>query len=73
MMVFSEAISNNHYCTKFGLIYVWLLLNICRHLGVALELLVKLVRTFGPMIHSTVSAGPCVGVDLEAEQRYCFR
>ncbi|OEL15343.1 Katanin p80 WD40 repeat-containing subunit B1-like protein [Dichanthelium oligosanthes] len=41
-----------------------------RHLGVSLELLVKLVRTFGPMIHSTVSAGPSsVGVDLEAEQR----
>lgn len=47
-------------------------LNICRHLGVSLELLVKLVRTFGPVIHSTVSAGPSsVGVDLEAEQRYC--
>ncbi|AQK47263.1 Katanin p80 WD40 repeat-containing subunit B1-like protein, partial [Zea mays] len=43
--------------------------KIDRHLGVALELLVKLVRTFGPMIHSTVSSGPCVGVDLEAEQR----
>nr|CAB3488684.1 unnamed protein product [Digitaria exilis] len=41
-----------------------------RHLGVSVELLVKLVRTFGPMIHSTVSAGPSsVGVDLEAEQR----
>ncbi|CAL5029252.1 unnamed protein product [Urochloa decumbens] len=41
-----------------------------RHLGVSLELLVKLVRTFGPMIHSTVSSGPSsVGVDLEAEQR----
>jgi katanin p80 WD40 repeat-containing subunit B1 len=49
-------------------------LNICRHLGVSLELLVKLVRTLGPMIHMTVSAGPSsVGVDLEAEQRYCFR
>ncbi|ONM12112.1 Katanin p80 WD40 repeat-containing subunit B1-like protein [Zea mays] len=43
--------------------------KIDRHLVVALELLVKLVRTFGPMIHSTVSSGPCVGVDLEAEQR----
>ncbi|XP_062227138.1 katanin p80 WD40 repeat-containing subunit B1 homolog KTN80.4-like isoform X2 [Phragmites australis] len=40
-----------------------------RHLGVSLELLVKLVRTFGPVIHSTVSAGPSVGVDLQAEQR----
>ncbi|BAF16181.2 Os04g0677700, partial [Oryza sativa Japonica Group] len=44
-----------------------------RHLGVSLELLVKLVRTFGSVIHSTVSAGPSsVGVDLQAEQRYYF-
>ncbi|RLN06950.1 hypothetical protein C2845_PM11G24540 [Panicum miliaceum] len=35
-----------------------------------IELLVKLVRTFGPMIHSTVSAGPSVGVNLEAEQLF---
>ncbi|VAH54337.1 unnamed protein product [Triticum turgidum subsp. durum] len=41
-----------------------------RHLAVSLELVVKLVRTFGPVIHSTVSVGPSsVGVDLEAEQR----
>ncbi|KAL5215447.1 hypothetical protein ABZP36_006848 [Zizania latifolia] len=41
-----------------------------RHLGVSLELLVKLIRTFGEVIHSTVSAGPSsVGVDLQAEQR----
>ncbi|XP_020115278.1 katanin p80 WD40 repeat-containing subunit B1 homolog isoform X2 [Ananas comosus] len=40
-----------------------------RHLGVSLEMLHKLVRTFGPVIHSTLSAGPSVGVDLQAEQR----
>ncbi|XP_074579055.1 katanin p80 WD40 repeat-containing subunit B1 homolog KTN80.4-like [Curcuma longa] len=40
-----------------------------RHLGVALEMLLKLVRIFGPVIHSTMSAGPSVGVDLQAEQR----
>jgi katanin p80 WD40 repeat-containing subunit B1 len=35
---------------------------------------VKLIRTFGPVIHSTVSAGlSSVGVDLQAEQRYCFQ
>ena len=45
----------------------------CRHVAVSLELVVKLVRTFGPVIHSTVSAGPSsVGVDLQAEQRYYF-
>nr|XP_010940397.1 katanin p80 WD40 repeat-containing subunit B1 homolog isoform X2 [Elaeis guineensis] len=40
-----------------------------RHLGISLEMLLKLVRTFGPVIYSTLSAGPSVGVDLQAEQR----
>ncbi|KAJ4773730.1 hypothetical protein LUZ62_062552 [Rhynchospora pubera] len=41
-----------------------------RHLTVTLELLIKLVGTFGSMIHSTVAAGPSsVGVDLQMEQR----
>ncbi|XP_073014477.1 katanin p80 WD40 repeat-containing subunit B1 homolog KTN80.4-like isoform X1 [Typha latifolia] len=40
-----------------------------RHLGVSLEMLLKLVRIFGPVIHSTLSSGPSVGVDLQAEQR----
>ena len=33
-------------------------------------LLLTLVRIFGPVIHSTLSAGPSVGVDLQAEQRF---
>lgn len=33
-------------------------------------MLLKLVRIFGPVIHSTLSASPSVGVDLQAEQRY---
>ncbi|URE30332.1 katanin p80 WD40 repeat-containing subunit B1 [Musa troglodytarum] len=41
----------------------------CRHLGISLEMLLKLVRIFGPVISSTLSAGPSVGVDLQAEQR----
>lgn len=42
-----------------------------RHLSISLELLIKLVRTFGSMIHSTVAAGPSsVGVDLQMEQRF---
>lgn len=54
-------------------IYFYIAINLCRHVAVSLELVVKLVRTFGPVIHSTVSVGPSsVGVDLEAEQRYCF-
>ncbi|KAJ0963963.1 hypothetical protein J5N97_029085 [Dioscorea zingiberensis] len=40
-----------------------------RHLGVSLDMLLKLVKIFGPVIHSTLSAGPSVGVDLQAEQR----
>lgn len=40
-----------------------------RHLGVSIEMLLKLVRVFGPVIHSTISAAPSVGVDIQAEQR----
>ncbi|WOK92806.1 katanin p80 WD40 repeat-containing subunit [Canna indica] len=41
-----------------------------RYLGISLEMLLKLVRIFGPVIHSTLSAGASsVGVDLQAEQR----
>ncbi|RRT58135.1 hypothetical protein B296_00038983 [Ensete ventricosum] len=44
----------------------------CRHLGVSLEMLLKLVEIFVPVIHSTLSAGPSVGVDLQAEKRFSF-
>ncbi|XP_058099733.1 katanin p80 WD40 repeat-containing subunit B1 homolog KTN80.3 [Magnolia sinica] len=40
-----------------------------RHIGISLEMLLKLVRIFGPVIHSTLSASSSVGVDLQAEQR----
>ncbi|XXG86877.1 hypothetical protein AAC387_Pa11g1701 [Persea americana] len=40
-----------------------------RHVGISLDMLLKLVRIFGPVIHSTVSASPSVGVDLQGEQR----
>ncbi|KAL4290517.1 hypothetical protein GQ457_14G010150 [Hibiscus cannabinus] len=40
-----------------------------RHVNVSLEMLLKLVAVFGPMIRSTVSAPRGVGVDLHAEQR----
>ncbi|XP_039134977.1 katanin p80 WD40 repeat-containing subunit B1 homolog KTN80.4-like [Dioscorea cayenensis subsp. rotundata] len=40
-----------------------------RHVGISLEMLLKLVKIFGPVIHSTLSAGPMVGVDIQAEQR----
>ena len=44
----------------------------CRHLSVSLEMLLKLVKIFVPVIRSTLSAGPSVGVDLQAEQRFSF-
>uniref|UniRef100_A0A803ML51 Katanin p80 subunit C-terminal domain-containing protein n=1 Tax=Chenopodium quinoa TaxID=63459 RepID=A0A803ML51_CHEQI len=40
-----------------------------RHLGISLDMLVKLVRVFGSVIYSAVSASSSVGVDIEAEQR----
>ena len=43
-----------------------------RHASLSLEMLLKLVAVFGPVIRSTVSAPPAVGVDLHAEQRFYF-
>ncbi|XP_047154234.1 katanin p80 WD40 repeat-containing subunit B1 homolog KTN80.4-like isoform X1 [Vigna umbellata] len=40
-----------------------------RHQGISLEMLLKLVRIFGSVIYSTVSAPLPVGVDIEAEKR----
>ncbi|KAK1260627.1 hypothetical protein QJS04_geneDACA022532 [Acorus gramineus] len=46
--------------------------NIERHINVSLEMLLKLVKIFGPVISSTTSASSVVGVDLQAERRYLF-
>ncbi|XP_052205024.1 katanin p80 WD40 repeat-containing subunit B1 homolog KTN80.4 isoform X2 [Diospyros lotus] len=43
--------------------------NMDRHQGLSLEMLLKLVRVFGPVIYSAMSASSSVGVDIEAEQR----
>ncbi|KAI3498821.1 hypothetical protein L1887_34607 [Cichorium endivia] len=40
-----------------------------RHINVSLEMLLKLVAVFGPVITSTITAPPTVGVDLHAEKR----
>ncbi|KAK9714737.1 hypothetical protein RND81_06G116000 [Saponaria officinalis] len=40
-----------------------------RHVKMSLETLFKLVAIFGPIIRSTISAPPCVGVDLHQEER----
>jgi katanin p80 WD40 repeat-containing subunit B1 len=44
--------------------------QICRHAIVSLEILLDLIKIFGPVIHSTLSASSTVGVDIQAEQRY---
>ncbi|KAK6253150.1 hypothetical protein QUC31_014870 [Theobroma cacao] len=41
-----------------------------RHLSISLDMLLKLIRVFGSMIYSTLSASTPVGVDIEAEQRF---
>ncbi|XP_057820898.2 katanin p80 WD40 repeat-containing subunit B1 homolog KTN80.4 isoform X1 [Cryptomeria japonica] len=43
--------------------------EIDRHLSVALEALVMLVKTFGHVIRATIVASPTIGVDIQAEQR----
>nr|XP_043624562.1 katanin p80 WD40 repeat-containing subunit B1 homolog KTN80.1-like isoform X2 [Erigeron canadensis] len=40
-----------------------------RHINVSLEMLLKLVAVFGPVIASTISAPPAIGVNLQAEKR----
>ncbi|KAI7745792.1 hypothetical protein M8C21_020478 [Ambrosia artemisiifolia] len=40
-----------------------------RHINVSLQMLLKLLAVFGPVISSTISAPPAVGVDLHAEKR----
>ncbi|KAI3988204.1 hypothetical protein MKX01_011993 [Papaver californicum] len=43
--------------------------NTDRHTNVSLEMLLKLVAIFGPVIRSTMSSSPSVRVDLQAERR----
>ncbi|KAI8527811.1 hypothetical protein RHMOL_Rhmol12G0103100 [Rhododendron molle] len=40
-----------------------------RHQDLSLDILLKLVRVFGSVIYSSLSASSSVGVDIEAEQR----
>lgn len=46
------------------------MLQMDRHANLSLDMLLKLVAVFGPVIHSTISARPAIGVNLQAEQRY---
>lgn len=40
-----------------------------RHIEVSLDMLLKLIKVFKPLINSTMSATKMVGVDIQAEQR----
>ncbi|RVW46324.1 Katanin p80 WD40 repeat-containing subunit B1-like [Vitis vinifera] len=43
--------------------------NLERHANLSLDMLLKLVAVFGPVIHSAISAPPAIGVNLQAEHR----
>eukprot|EP00261_Vitis_vinifera_P017716 XP_010647505.2 PREDICTED: katanin p80 WD40 repeat-containing subunit B1 homolog isoform X1 [Vitis vinifera] len=43
--------------------------NLERHANLSLDMLLKLVSVFGPVIHSAISAPPAIGVNLQAEHR----
>ena len=47
--------------------------QICRNATVAFEMLLDLIKIFGPVIHSTLSASSLFGVELQAEQRYALQ
>ena len=55
------------------LLFLWLISStlaiVYRHIGISLDMLLKLVRIFGSMIYSAISASSPVGIDIEAEQR----
>lgn len=58
-------------CLNIAFVYKALTkIFLCRFLMTALELLGKLVATFGPIIHATRTSASSIGVDLQAEQRY---
>nr|XP_016514074.1 PREDICTED: katanin p80 WD40 repeat-containing subunit B1 homolog isoform X2 [Nicotiana tabacum] len=40
-----------------------------RHQDISLNMLLKLVRVFGPLIYTSLSTPTSVGVDIEAEKR----
>ncbi|CAI9097114.1 OLC1v1033442C1 [Oldenlandia corymbosa var. corymbosa] len=57
-------------CTSLlPLLNVLLESNMDRHQNISLDMLLKLVRLFGSLIYSSLSASSSVGVDIVAEQR----
>ncbi|XP_068639266.1 katanin p80 WD40 repeat-containing subunit B1 homolog KTN80.4-like isoform X2 [Aristolochia californica] len=65
----SDAVTLDTFSCLLPLLTSLLKSNTDRHTGISLEMLLKLVRIFGPVIRSTLSASLPVGIDLQAEQR----
>lgn len=66
----SNSTVSKHSLLFLGSLMICVLLQFYRHANISLEMLLKLVAVFGPVVRSTISAPPAVGVDLHAEQRF---
>nr|GEW46612.1 katanin p80 WD40 repeat-containing subunit B1 homolog isoform X1 [Tanacetum cinerariifolium] len=64
-----ESLTLDHFSSMLSVLMDLLDSSTERHINVSLEMLLKLVAVFGPVVNSTVSAPPTVGVDLHAEKR----
>ncbi|XP_023770834.1 katanin p80 WD40 repeat-containing subunit B1 homolog KTN80.3 isoform X1 [Lactuca sativa] len=70
MLENTECLNLDHFSCLLPLLLGLLDSNTERHINVSLEMLLKLVAVFGPLITSTISTPPSVGVDLHAEKRF---
>ncbi|XP_073112660.1 katanin p80 WD40 repeat-containing subunit B1 homolog KTN80.3 isoform X2 [Elaeis guineensis] len=69
LMEKGHAITLDLYTCLLPLLASLLESKIDRYTSISLEMLLKLIKIFGPVIHSALSAVPSVGVDLQAEER----
>ncbi|XP_010933310.2 katanin p80 WD40 repeat-containing subunit B1 homolog KTN80.3 isoform X4 [Elaeis guineensis] len=69
LMEMSDAITLDLCTYLLPLLTGLLESKIDRHTSISLEMLLKLIKIFGPVIHSALSAVPSVGVDLQVEER----
>ncbi|KAK1424663.1 hypothetical protein QVD17_19997 [Tagetes erecta] len=65
----TDSLTLDHFSCLLPLLSGLLNSQTERHLNVSLKMLLKLVAVFGPVISSTISARPAVGVDLHVEKR----
>nr|XP_019705659.1 katanin p80 WD40 repeat-containing subunit B1 homolog isoform X1 [Elaeis guineensis] len=69
LMEKGHAVTLDLYTCLLPLLASLLESKIDRYTSISLEMLLKLIKIFGPVIHSALSAVPSVGVDLQAEER----